>query len=224
MWEGADVAVADPSAALALDADLFDAVEDERGGEALRFWECPHVAVILGRSSVVRAEVDEERCTRDHIPTLRRVSGGGAVVVGPGCLNYSLVLSLDERPELRNVPQSYEIILNRIATGLGLAGMNVRGLGDLTLHDRKVSGCAQRRGRRALLHHGTFLCDFDLHVMERYLRMPPRAPAYRRGRSHINFVANLPLSAGTVRARLLSSWGPGQSPGLVRAHGLPGAL
>jgi lipoate---protein ligase len=201
------LAVPDPRAALALDDGLFEDVEEGRAGEALRFWESRQVAVIVGRSGVVRAEVNEAGCSRDRVPVIRRTSGGSAVIVGPGCLSCSLVLSLDERPELRNVPLSYEIILTRIAAGLGLAGVTVRGPGDLTLNDRKVSGSAQRRGRRALLHHGTFLCNFDLRLMERYLRMPPRSPAYRRGRSHGDFVANLPLSAAAVRARLISCLG-----------------
>jgi lipoate-protein ligase A len=66
-----------------------------------------------------------------------------------------------------------------------------------------------------LLHHGTFLCDFDLGLMERYLKKPAREPAYRRGRSHGEFVANLPLSAETIRARLSRAWP------LVRTSGQP---
>lgn len=206
MRHATNKAVERPYAALALDVETFEAVEEQRMAGGLRFWECDEVAVIVGRSGIVRAEVYEDRCWRDNVPIVRRASGGGSVVVGPGCLNYSLVLSLDRRPELRNVPSSYAIILGHIAAALALPGLEVRGLADLTLNDRKVSGSAQRRGRRTLLHHGTFLCDFDLRLMERYLRTPPRAPAYRRGRAHVDFVVNLPLPTQTVRQRLAGAW------------------
>lgn len=205
MWRAIDEA-GPAHAALALEAERFEAVEQQRMGESLRLWECPEVTVIVGRSGGVHAEVAEERCAGDRVPILRRTSGGGAVVVGPGCLNYSLVVSLDRRPELRNVPRSYQIILRRIARAIGLPGVAVRGLSDLAWNDRKVSGSAQRRGRHALLHHGTFLCGFDLGLIERYLKTPPRQPPYRRGRAHGEFVANLPLSAKTIRTCLVRAW------------------
>ena len=44
--------------------------------------------------------------------------------------------------------------------------------------------------------------------MERYLRMPPRQPAYRRGRPHRVFVGTLPCSPHTIRERLLQYWAP----------------
>ena len=195
-----------PHEDLALDELLFEAVEDERIAESLRLWECHQVTVIMGRFGVVRSEVYEESCLRDHVPLVRRTSGGGSVVVGRGCLNYSLVLSLDRRPELQNVTRSYGIILGRIASALDLPGLEVRGLGDLALNERKVSGSAQRRGRHALLHHGTMLYDFDLRLMECYLKKPARQPVYRRGRAHAEFAANLPLSGETIRARLARAW------------------
>ncbi len=34
------------------------------------------------------------------IPVLRRASGGAAIVIGPGCLMYALVLSYELRPSL----------------------------------------------------------------------------------------------------------------------------
>lgn len=41
-------------------------------------------------------------------------------------------------------------------------------------------------------------------LIERYLKKPPRAPAYRAGREHAAFVTNLPLSADDIRARMLA--------------------
>ena len=49
--------------------------------------------VVIGRSSRTADEVDLEYCRAEGIPVLRRCSGGAAVVVGPGCLMYSVVLA-----------------------------------------------------------------------------------------------------------------------------------
>jgi len=73
------------------------------------------------------------------------------------------------------------------------------------LNGRKVSGSAQRRGRRALLHHGTLLYDFDPALAVRYLKEPSRQPAYRARRSHGEFLGNLPLTGEEVRARLVAA-------------------
>jgi lipoate-protein ligase A len=195
-----------PAEQLALDAAVFQAVEAGRGGEVLRVWESDRTAVIVGHSGVADREVREEACAGDGVPVLRRTSGGGAVVVGRGCLNYALVLSLEARPELRDVATSYALILGRLVAALDAPGLAVRGTSDLALGDRKVGGSAQRRGRRALLHHGTILYDFDAALMERFLKDPARQPAYRAGRGHSAFVDNLPIPRALIQARLAGAW------------------
>src|SRR5918995_6300671 len=103
-----------------------DRLLDERC-ETLRFWESPANFVVLGRSGRVDEEVDVTACKAVGIPVLRRSSGGGTVLQGPGCLNYALVLSLADRPALANVADSYRLLLNRVARALGLAELDVRG-------------------------------------------------------------------------------------------------
>ena len=160
---------------------------------------------MLGRSGTIARDVDECACAADDVEILRRESGGGAVVVGPGCVNYTLVLSLDRRPELRDVGASYSRILGWIIDALGVPGLAMRGLSDLAIGDRKVSGNAQRRGAHALLHHGTLLCGLDPRLMERDLKPPERQPDYRLSRSHTAFVGSLPLSAREIISRLFSA-------------------
>ena len=77
---------------LALDEALLLEAEAGRGGEVLRVWEWPQPAVILGSGSRLAEDVDETACHTDGVPILRRSSGGGTVLLGTGCLCYSLVL------------------------------------------------------------------------------------------------------------------------------------
>jgi lipoate---protein ligase len=195
-----------PEDDIASDGALFHALETTGIGETLRFWERQRPAVIVGRSGVIPLEAREGPCAADGVPIVRRQTGGGAVVVGRGCLNYSLGLSLDARPELRDVTRSYQLIFGRIIAAIGLRGLAVRGVSDLALDEWKVSGNAQRRGRRALLHHGTLLYDFDVRLIERYLKEPQRQPAYRAGRRHAAFVANVPLAPEAIKVRMAEAW------------------
>jgi lipoate-protein ligase A len=82
----------------------------------------------------------------------------------------------------------------------------VRGFTDLALNDLKFSGNAQRRKRRALVFHGTFLLDFDLDRVERLLRMPSKEPSYRQSRPHHAFLTNLKLPAAAVKAAPQAAW------------------
>src|SRR5437868_2848192 len=78
---------------LALDEALLLEAEAGRGGEVLRLWEWPLPAVVLGAGCRLAEDVDEERCRADGVPVLRRASGGGTVLLGAGCLLYTLVLA-----------------------------------------------------------------------------------------------------------------------------------
>jgi lipoate-protein ligase A len=189
----------DPLLNLAQDTSLFHALESAAGPEALLVWESPARVVVLGRSGVVSRDVEADACAADGVAIVRRDSGGGAVVLGPGCLNYSLVLSLERRPQLRDVRASYRQILGWLVRSLAVPGLEIRGGSDLAIAGRKVSGNAQRRGARALLHHGTLLYAFDARAAERYLKEPARRPDYRRDRGHAEFLGNLPLSSRQIR-------------------------
>ena len=84
-----------PAENLALDeALLLTAEEEKRQQEVLRLWEPRQPFVVLGSSSRIAAEVRLDGCRDRGIPVLRRTSGGAAIVAGPGCLMYALVLSI----------------------------------------------------------------------------------------------------------------------------------
>ncbi len=200
-----------PTAAenLALDEALLLEAEAGRGGEVLRLWEYPHYAVVLGAGCVLSDDVDEKACVADGVPILRRTSGGGTVLLGPGCLCYSLVLAFERGPALREITPSYVYILERIRASLGglLPALERAGTSDLMAGGSKFSGNAQQRKRNHLLHHGTSLYEFDLPRLGRYLRMPGRQPEYRRQREHEAFVRNLPASGNELKRRLAEAWG-----------------
>jgi lipoate-protein ligase A len=150
--------------------------------------------------------VEEARCNADGVPILRRSSGGGTVLLGPGCLLYTLVLRIDRHPGLSSIASSYRHILGGVGQALGGGTVRPAGISDLVLEDRKFSGNAQQRKRDHLLHHGTLLYAFDLASVGRYLRPPLRQPEYRAGRPHADFLCNLSLTAAELKRRLRSFW------------------
>lgn len=186
---------------LALDEVLLDSLESGRAGETLRFWESPVPFVVLGVSQTLADHADEAACAELGVPILRRCSAGGAVLQGPGCLNFTLILTYDAHPEIGAIRSSYKYILGRITDRLSERGVAAKlaGTSDLAVGDMKFSGNAQRRRKRGILHHGTLLYGVDLDTMARCLTEPRDRPPYRGDRDHAGFVANLPLNAQELR-------------------------
>jgi lipoate-protein ligase A len=203
-----DVTHPTPEANLAADQSLLDAVEADPALAALRFWESPTYGVIVGRSNAIEREVNVAACEADSVPILRRMSGGGAVVLGPGCLCYALALPLPEH-QTRNITAVTADIMRRLAHAFLAAGLTVevQGVSDLVHQCRKFSGNSQRWLKRSLMHHGTVLYDFDLTRISRYLHQPSRRPEYRGERSHAEFVGNLPLPREMITRMLSREWG-----------------
>ena len=200
-----------PSAAanLACDEALLDACEEGTGGQMLRFWEPDEYFVVAGFSNEVAREVNVPACRQAGVGIFRRCSGGGTVLQGSGCLNYSLVLSLEAHPQCQTIPAANHYIMEahrRALAALLREPVEIRGITDLVMAGQKFSGNAQRRKRRALLFHGTFLLSFDLALVERFLTMPSRQPDYRENRPHGDFLTNVPASAVAVLEALRSSW------------------
>ncbi len=201
----------DPHSNLAFDEALLEAMdgleshksetasESDGPAELLRFWQMSGPCVVVGRSSKIAEEVHLERCERDAVPVLRRMSGGGTIVAGPGCAMFSVLLSLDARPECRLLDEAHRTVMTRVRQALQWAldeygveqKVDIRGICDLTIDGQKISGNALRLKRHWLMYHGTLLIDMPLCWISEYLAMPPKQPEYRRGRSHDQFVTGL---------------------------------
>jgi lipoate-protein ligase A len=198
-----------PAENLACDEALLDAAETGAGDEVLRFWESRESFVVVGYANKVAAEVNVAACETHGIPILRRCSGGGTVVQGPGGLNYTLVLRITADGPLHSIGIANQFIMRQNRAALESVvnrPVAVRGHTDLTVGDRKFSGNSQRRKKHFLLFHGTFLLNFDLLLVSELLPMPSKQPDYREHRAHTEFLTNLNVPANEVKAALRQTW------------------
>jgi lipoate-protein ligase A len=205
-----DLTLASPEENLACDEALLDLGEAGELGAVLRFWEPAQYFVVVGYANHVSVEVNREFCRQHDIPILRRCSGGGAVLQGPGCLNYSLTLPIANAVELHGIASTNDYILQRHQRALQAlvqAPVQKQGHTDLTLGSLKFSGNSQRRKKAFVLFHGSFLLDADLGLIERVLPRPSKQPDYRLNRSHGDFLTNLNLAPDLLKSALLEGWG-----------------
>jgi len=208
-----DFAPTEVARALALDEALLEEAHEGCWPAAVvRTWMAAQPVVVVGSSSRVEEEVDVAACRAAGVPILRRPSGGATVVLGPGCLMWSVITPhADGAPPIEAI---HAAMLEPLAAAINdvlpaLAPPDARrvarrGTSDLAIvtdHDmneRKVSGNALRVRRHGVLYHGTLLDSFDLGLVGRVLRHPPREPDYRSRRSHGEFLANLGLGRETL--------------------------
>ncbi len=204
-----DLTFPTPQENLACDEALLNWCEEGFEHEILRFWEPREHFVVMGYSGKTHAEVNLERCKTSSVPILRRSSGGGTVLQGPGCLNFSLILRIHSHRSLKSLGETNEYILQRHKRALeSVVGTKIaiQGTSDLALGRLKFSGNAQRRKRYFLLFHGTFLLFFDISLIESLLHVPSKQPPYRENRSHKNFLTNLNIPSAVIKSTLQKFW------------------
>jgi len=204
-----DLTLETPEQNLALEEALLGWAE-EHESECLRLWESPRHFVVLGAGSPCRTDVNAVACDLLGVPVLRRCSGGGTVVQGPGCLNYTLVLDRQTRPELESIAGTNQFVLGLIGAAVRraaqLEGVAIQGISDLTTGPLKFSGNAQRRRRRFVLFHGTVLHGFDLGLISECLGTPEKMPDYREAREHGGFVTNISVDADQLKREIAREW------------------
>lgn len=158
---------------------------------ACEIYEGHRVEVVLGRSSKIEEDVMVETCADDGIPLSRRRGGGGTVVLSPG----TVILSIAGRSTLQYHLREHMNAVNRIIVDtleqLGVDSPVIRGISDITLGMKKILGSSLYRRKDLVLYQGSLLVNPDLSLMKRYLKQPRKQPAYRKDRSHEDFVTSL---------------------------------
>jgi lipoate-protein ligase A len=198
-------------AQITYDEQFLEALDDSKHNNTnaiyLRFWELNTYTVVLGRSNQSDNESFEEACKARNIDILKRPSGGGTVVLGPGCLCYSLYLPTSEQ-DFSTIDSTNKTIMNTHSKALNtaLTGIEVHGVSDLCYQGYKFSGNAQRRKKNSVLFHGTFLYDFNLDIISTLLKHPSKEPEYRQKKAHSDFVKNIPLSSDTIQTKIRQEW------------------
>lgn len=205
-----DLTLPSPAENLACEEALLDAAEAGEADEVLRFWESPQHFVVVGYANKAATEVNSIACEARGIPILRRCSGGGTVLQGPGCLNYALVLRIADDGPTQSIHAANQFIMERNRAALAALtnqAVQICGHTDLAINGLKFSGNAQRRRRHYLLFHGTFLLQFDFALLSELLPMPSLRPDYRQERNHGEFLTRLEVPSSVIKSALSRAWG-----------------
>lgn len=173
----------------------------DRLSRPYRIWVPAGKALVLGNSQDPEKELNLDPVRADSVPVFKRMSGGGAVLLSPGCLCVGLRFA--KRKEL-SIQEYFAmgsgLIQSIVAERLGVELMS-RGISDLVCGDgpepglRKVAGCAMYMPRDFVLYLASILVAPDFGDIEKYLAHPSKEPGYRSGRRHRDFLTGLAMLA-----------------------------
>lgn len=162
-----------PPMHMALDDVLLDEVAAGRRPPTLRWWEWTRRAVVLGRFQAVRNEIDPEGAARHGVTPVRRITGGGAMLVEPGnTITFSLYAPESLVAGMSFV-DSYAYLDGWLVEGLQELGVDAyyEPINDVTSTAGKIGGAAQTRRNGAVLHHVTMAYAMQSSVMLEILRI-----------------------------------------------------
>lgn len=161
------------------------------GSSAFCVWEPRFSIVVIGRGGSEELEVKADNCIRDGVPVFRRKTGGGAVVLMPGVLVFSLAKKVAKDLVIREYTEQVNGQVINFLSGLGVKDLTVRGISDICIGKRKIMGSGMFRRKKILFFQGSILVDPDINMMDRYLKPPPKPPDYRDNRNHADFITTL---------------------------------
>jgi lipoate-protein ligase A len=122
-----------------------------------------------------------------QIPTIKRFSGGGTVLVDSNTLFISFLGS----PQLLGRPlfpkHIMEWSVQHYQTALPSIALREN---DYVIEDRKFGGNAQYIRKDRWLHHSRLHWDYNPQLMS-CLKLPEKRPDYRANRSHQDFLCKL---------------------------------
>ena len=163
-----------PCLHLALDGVLATRVGEGRRKPTLRFWEWEESAVVIGSFQSVKNEVDPEGAAKHGFEVVRRISGGGAMMMEKGnVVTYSLYVPA-ELVQGMSFADSYAFLDDWVLQGLRAIGIEAtyQPLNDIASPLGKIGGAAQKRlGSGGVLHHVTMAYDLDNEKMLEVLRI-----------------------------------------------------
>jgi lipoate-protein ligase A len=186
-----------------------DLLEEYRSsqGPAWRIYEPPETVAVLGAAGNPARDLILDNLAMDGVPFRFRRGGGGTVVLSAGQVVLALVTSVGSPFMNKEYAREINGWFVEALEGLGVRGVEQRGISDLAIGDRKILGASIYRSRLLLFYQSSLLVSNDVSLFGRYLTMPSLAPDYRRGRGHGEFCTTLcdegfPLTPGGVCAAL----------------------
>lgn len=166
--------------------EYYFSAEKDLGDTVFLFWQTTPT-LMIGKYQNVLEEIDRSYAQTHGIALVRRMSGGGTIYTDPGGFQYTFIQHKDAREiEFDEYIRPVIGALRRLGAQVEFNGRN-----DLTIGGKKISGTAQYRTPRSLVHHGSLLYDTDIRALETAITVEENKIASKSIRSVRDRVTNI---------------------------------
>ncbi|MDR6867140.1 lipoate-protein ligase A [Microbacterium resistens] len=205
-WEVVHDKAVSPRMNLALDEVLTTRVGAGLRRPTLRIWEWEESAVVIGSFQSYRNEVDPEGAAKHGFEVVRRISGGGAMLMAAGqIITYSLYVPASLVQGM-TFADSYAFLDDWVLQALRSLGIDAvyQPLNDIAGPSGKIGGAAQKRlANGGVLHHATLSYDIDGQMMTEVLRIGREKLSDKGTASAAKRVDPLRSQTGLSRAEII---------------------
>lgn len=166
-----------------IDAELFEECESGHGQPTLRFYGWKPWCISIGRNQTYSI-VNMDECKQFGIDVVKRITGGGALLHAEE-IAYSITGYSEQSLFAGNIAESYKLTHGWLVSCFHKLGIQVELNGknpdrvdvcfsdvssyEIHVNGRKIVGSAQRRGKRAVLQHGSILLKSNPLMTSRLL-------------------------------------------------------
>jgi len=160
---------------LAVDEEALGWVAAEPDTAVLHLYRFDPPCVVIGYHQDPRTEADLGACRARGIDVMRRLTGGGSILMGPGQLGLALALPRAAVSTAQGFGPVFEALSAGIIWALRRHGVEsvLRPKNDLAVDGRKICGIgAYTDAAGMLLFHASTLVDADLDLMMEMLCIP----------------------------------------------------
>ncbi len=180
---------------MAIDEAILRRYDKGKSVPTFRFFRFKPSAITLGYSQELHETIKVEECEKNDIPYVRRITGGGTVFHDYlGEITYSVVTEKIEG----DIEESFHKLLKPIIKTLEDYGLEARfkPYNDILVNGKKISGSAQRRGKKGLLQHGTLMFATDLELLSNILRLDEEKLKRKGADSFLDLVTTMEKESG----------------------------
>jgi lipoyl(octanoyl) transferase len=190
-WRFLDTGQNNPYVNMAIDEALLLAHDQCKSYPTLRVYGWLPASFSIGYSQDPRIELDLEKCRREGVPFVRRMTGGG-IVFHARELTYSIVCSENSITEKCFAKETYKILCSFIVEAYNSMGIKAefsatadkppktgwvcfkeRERYDIQIKGKKIGGNAQRRKKGLIFQHGSIPLYPDFNKSLKFLNKRP---------------------------------------------------
>jgi len=162
--------------------------------DEMRFdiWSPDNIQIVLGRSKKEEDDVFLEKAREDNIPIIRRETGGGTVLIDSGCIIVDIGYRAESRCRKIDMLQKANAIIAKMLNDIGIEAKFDAEWPDILVGECKICGSSLGIRNTNFLYSASLIYDaLSIQMIDKYLKIPIRMPAYRNARNHRDFLISV---------------------------------